>query len=256
MAPTTGILPATGISAPWATTRYGQASCGPTAPRGRAGSRTTKPASSWAARRSIRRRRSGVGHSTVPGTRSTRNGWAASKAGASGWAVVRTANVSGGRRRHNSQRYVWMPPTLGGKSLVTSRCLMRLRYRSSFLDARLRFIRRLEGRLGRFIRRLEGRLGRFIRRLEGRLGRLRDGPNLHAMLASPGPETALPVLLIERLLPFTLPFRLLLALPELRIEAQGEVGDTSGGDGEPEAHQPVRDHPQGCRLHRRPVGRE
>src|SRR3989442_954981 len=143
MAPTTGIRPATGISAPWATTRYGRASCGPTAPRGRAG----------AAER--------------------RDSW--------------------GRQ---------------GRPAV------------SFLDARLGFFRRLEGRLGR-----------FFRRLEGRLGRLRDGPNLHAMLAGPGPETALPALLIQRLLLFPLLFRLLLALPELRVEAQGEVGDASGGDG-------------------------
>src|SRR5207248_10216190 len=138
----------------------------------------------------------------------------------------------------SSQRYVWMPPTLGGKSLVTRRCLMPLRYRSSFLDARLCLIRRLEGRLGRFIRRLEGRLGRFIRRLEGRLGRLREGPNLHAMLPRPGPETALPALLVQLPFPFPFPFRLLLAIPELRVEAQGEVGDPPGGDGAPEAHEP------------------
>src|SRR5437879_4665566 len=137
-----------------------------------------------------------------------------------------------------------MPPTLGGKSLVTSRCLMRPGYQSSFLDARLRFTGRLDAR------------PRFTRRLEGRLGRLRDGPDLHAMLAGPGPETALPALLIQRLVPFPLPFRLLLALPEPRVEAQGEVGDASGGDGEPEAHQPVGDHAQGCRLDRRSVGRE
>src|SRR3712207_8025897 len=37
----------------------------------------------------------------------------------SAWGVVTTATSSGGRRRQSSHRYDWMPPTFGGKSLVT-----------------------------------------------------------------------------------------------------------------------------------------
>src|SRR6185436_13119666 len=38
---------------------------------------------------------------------------------APGYAVVSTWVESDGSRRHSSYRYDWMPPTLGGKSLVT-----------------------------------------------------------------------------------------------------------------------------------------
>src|SRR4051812_21905698 len=63
------------------------------------------------------------GHGTNTGSRlrTMRNGAAASNSAAPAWGVVRTATSSGGKRRHSSQRYDWMPPTLGGKSLVTSR---------------------------------------------------------------------------------------------------------------------------------------
>ena len=63
----------------------------------------------------------GVGHSTCCLVRSTRNACCASKAAASGWGVVNTVTSPAGSRRHSSQRYDWMPPILGGKSLVTSR---------------------------------------------------------------------------------------------------------------------------------------
>ena len=37
------------------------------------------------------------------------------------YGVVSTAKVDGSRRRHSSQSIVWIPPSLGGKSLVTNR---------------------------------------------------------------------------------------------------------------------------------------
>ena len=49
----------------------------------------------------------------------------ASKAAASGCDdAVSTANDDGSSRRHSSHRYAWIPPTLGGKSLVTRRWVM------------------------------------------------------------------------------------------------------------------------------------
>ena len=89
------------------------------APRGRAGSRKTTPAPTSRARASTRAASPGVGSRTGP-ARTIRKGWAASKAAAPGCDVVSTVTSPAGRRRQSSQRYDWMPPTLGGKSLVTS----------------------------------------------------------------------------------------------------------------------------------------
>ncbi len=47
------------------------------------------------------------------------NGCAASQSAAPGYGVVSTCVSSGGRRRHSSYKYDWMPPILGGKSFVT-----------------------------------------------------------------------------------------------------------------------------------------
>ena len=63
------------------------------------------------------------GSITLRPTRSMRIGCAASNAYVPSNAVVRTVVSSGGSRRHSSHRYDWMPPTFGGKSLVTSRWL-------------------------------------------------------------------------------------------------------------------------------------
>ena len=61
----------------------------------------------------------------------TRKGCAASHAALSGWRVVSTANDDGSSRRHSSQSIVWIPPILGGKSLVTKRWVMGRRSASS-----------------------------------------------------------------------------------------------------------------------------
>ena len=64
----------------------------------------------------------GAASSTGSRVRSMRNGWAVSNSAAPAYGLVSTANESGGRRRHHSHSNDWMPPILGGKSFVTSRC--------------------------------------------------------------------------------------------------------------------------------------
>ena len=65
--------------------------------------------------------RTGLGSSTGSRVRSIRNACVRSKRSASGCGLVSTVTSSGGSRRHSSQRYDWIPPIFGGKSLVTSR---------------------------------------------------------------------------------------------------------------------------------------
>ena len=70
----------------------------------------------------MRRTIHGCGSSTGSGVRSMRNGWALSNCAAPSYGLVSTAKRSGGRRRHHSHSSDWIPPILGGKSFVTSRC--------------------------------------------------------------------------------------------------------------------------------------
>ena len=78
-----------------------------------------------------RRARRSVDRATASGAAPVRScarrgtAGARSQSGAPAYGVVSTATSSGGSRRHSSHRYDWMPPSLGGKSLVTSRCLIR-----------------------------------------------------------------------------------------------------------------------------------
>ena len=52
--------------------------------------------------------------------RSTRNACAASHSAAPAYGVVSTVVSSGRSRRQSSYRYDWIPPSFGGKSLVTT----------------------------------------------------------------------------------------------------------------------------------------
>jgi hypothetical protein len=72
------------------------------------------------ARATVRRRTSGTGSIVLPGWRTTRNGWAASKAAAPGQAGAYTTTWSAGSRLTRLWQYCWIPPDRGGKSLVTS----------------------------------------------------------------------------------------------------------------------------------------
>ena len=93
-------------------------------PRGSAGSSTTVRAPIRSATRSMCRASPGCGSSTGSRVRSMRNRCSASHAAAPSYGVVSTAKSAGSSRRHSSQSRVWMPPILGGKSLVTSRCVI------------------------------------------------------------------------------------------------------------------------------------
>ena len=98
-------------------------------PRGTAGSSTTSSAPNSRASEFTRLTISGCGSRAGSRTRSMRYACAASNSAAPRYGLVSTANWSGGRRRHHSQSSDWMPPILGGKSFVTSRCFMRRRVR-------------------------------------------------------------------------------------------------------------------------------
>src|SRR4051794_54874 len=64
----------------------------------------------------------GCGNNTGSRVRSITNGCLESNAAAPLYGLVKTANESGGRRRHHSHSSDWIPPIFGGKSLVTKRC--------------------------------------------------------------------------------------------------------------------------------------
>src|SRR3981189_1872303 len=69
---------------------------------------------------STRPRKLRVGNRKRSGVRSMRNPASASHALVAAWGVVSTVVAARGSRDHSSQRYDWIPPTFGGKSLVTS----------------------------------------------------------------------------------------------------------------------------------------
>ena len=66
----------------------------------------------------------GVGTKNLSRRRTIENACAASNAAAPGYAVVSTWVSAAGSLRHSSYRYDWIPPTLGGKSFVTSSDVM------------------------------------------------------------------------------------------------------------------------------------
>ena len=70
----------------------------------------------------MRRTIHGCGSRTGSRVRSMRYACSSSKRRAPWYGLVSTAKRSGGRRRHHSHSNDWIPPILGGKSLVTRRC--------------------------------------------------------------------------------------------------------------------------------------
>src|ERR1039458_1050225 len=115
-----GSRPGTATSAPWSTTPYGTCSRLPSRPSGRAGSSSTIPPPVACDSCRTVRASPGVGSNTGDLERSIRKPCRRSNSEAPLCALVRTVSSSAGSRRNSSYRYDWMPPSLGGKSLVTS----------------------------------------------------------------------------------------------------------------------------------------
>ena len=120
-----GAGPGTVTSAPCSTRSYGSCSDGPIRPSGTAGSSTTRSAPKSRARSltcahhpRVRQQHRLAGALDPERLLGVERRGAGVRAGEHGEPV-------GGRRRHHSHSNDWMPPILGGKSFVTSRCFIR-----------------------------------------------------------------------------------------------------------------------------------
>ena len=114
----------TATSTPWVKPTQGtpvaRVSRPASSPSGKAAPKQITSGRTSLARATVRRRTSGTGSIVLPGWRTTRNGWAASKAAAPGQAGAYTTTRSAGSRLTRLWQYCWIPPDRGGKSLVTS----------------------------------------------------------------------------------------------------------------------------------------